>query len=409
MNGVTKTGNKQSQSLQGELTSLARPVRVVYVSSYIPRKCGIATFTKDLTNAINLLNPLALAEIAAMDNTLTKDSITYPHEVRFRIFDQKKADYLRVAAAINKDPTIDLVCLQHEFGIYGGPEGRLILELLTRLHKPIIVTLHTVSEHPSKSCREVLIAVCKKARAVVVMLNSSAHTLTKHYGVSKGKIAVIHHGVPDFPRLDIAEWKRQLSFTDRTIAASINLMSDYKGNEYVIRAIPDIIRVVPNFLYLIIGETHPMVLVHGHGKDLYREKLYQLVDDLGVQKHVRFIQRYITIDELVAHIGASDFYLTPYNDSQQAASGSLAYAIGAGKLCISTPYLYAKEMLNDTRGILVPFRDPKGIARAVTRMVQHPKKKVQFEAAAYEIGRTMTWINIGHQYYNLFHKMLGVH
>src|SRR3989338_5744812 len=249
MKGVKKTGNKQSQSLQGELTSLARPVRVVYVSSYIPRKCGIATFTKDLTNAINLLNPLALAEIAAMDNTLTKDSITYPHEVRFRIFDQKKADYLRVAAAINKDPTIDLVCLQHEFGIYGGPEGRLILELLTRLHKPIIVTLHTVSEHPSKSCREVLIAVCKKARAVVVMLTSSAHTLTKHYGVSKGKIAVIHHGVPDFPRLDIAKWKRQLSFTDRTIAASINLMSDYKGNEYVIRAIPDIIRVVPNFLY----------------------------------------------------------------------------------------------------------------------------------------------------------------
>jgi glycosyltransferase involved in cell wall biosynthesis len=396
-------------SLQNNLTSLARPVRVVYVSSYIPRKCGIATFTKDLTTAINLLNPLALAEIAAMDNTLTKDVIVYPHEVRFRIFDQKKADYIRVATAINKDPTIDVVCLQHEFGIYGGHEGRLVLEFLKKLRKPVVVTLHSVVENPSPRSRAVLASVCRKASAVVVMLASSREALVAHYGVSQEKIVVIHHGVPDFPRLDISAWKKRLSLDDRVVATSINLLSEHKGIEHVVGAIGDIIRKVPNFLYLIIGETHPMVLAYEGGKDVYREKLYQLVGDLGIGKHVRFIQRYIPIEELVAYIGASDFYITPYQDPNQAASGGLAYAIGAGKLCMSTPYLYAKEMLNSTRGILVPFKDSKAIAEAVIRMVVHPKKKAYFEKNAYEIGRTMTWINIGHQYYHLFHNVLGLH
>lgn len=396
-------------TLQDNLTELARPVKVVYVSSYIPRKCGIATFTKDLTTAINLLNPLALAEICAMDNTLTKDTIVYPHEVRFRMFDQNKAEYLRVAAAINRDATIDLVCVQHEFGIFGGPEGRLILEFLRKLHKPVVVTLHSVVEQSAPAYQSVLANVCQKASAVVVMLASSKATLGKSYGVPEEKIVVIHHGVPDFPRLDISAWKKKLRFDDQVVATSINLLSALKGIENVVRAIPDIITRVPNFLYLIIGETHPMVLAYDGGKDVYREKLYQMIGDLGISKHVRFVQRYIPIEELVSYIGASDFYITPYQDPNQAASGGLAYAIGAGKLCISTPYLYAKEMLNTKRGILVPFKDPKAIAAAVTRMVAHPKKKAEFEKNAYEIGRTMTWINIGHQYYHLFHKVLGLH
>ncbi len=395
--------------LQNDITNISRPVRVVYVASYIPRKCGIATFTKDLTTAINLLNPLAIAQIAAMDNMLTRDAIIYPHEVRFRMYDQKQSDYGKMAHVINKDPSIDLVCLQHEFGIYGGPEGRLVLEFFNNVKKPVVVTLHTVLEHPTEAVRDVICAICKKASAVVVMLASSKETLVQTYGVYKDKIVVIHHGVPDFPRLNITEWKKKLDLGGRIVATSINLMSEYKGNEYVVGAIPEIVKTVPNFLYLIIGETHPLVLAHDKGKDLYREKLYQMVGNLSICKHVRFIQRYIPIDELVAYIGASDFYITPYNDPQQSASGGLAYAIGAGKLCISTPYRYAKEMLNDTRGVLVPFRDPTGIARAVKRMVAHPKQKEKFEKHAYEIGRTMTWINIGHQYYHLFHKIFGIH
>lgn len=395
--------------LQQALCDLSRPVRAVYISSYIPRKCGIATFTKDLTTAINLLNPLALAEIVAMDNMLTHDAIIYPHEVRFRIFDQKKSEYARVASAINKDPSIDLVCLQHEFGIYGGSEGRLVLEFLGKVSRPVVVTLHTVLEQPTPEVQSIIRAICKKASAVVVMLASSKETLAKIYGVSKDKIAVIHHGVPDFPKLDTFQWKKRLGLEDRVVASSINLMSEYKGNDHVIAAIPEIIKTVPNFLYMIIGETHPMVLASNGGKDVFRDKLYQMVGDLNICKHVQFIQRYVTIDELVAYIGASDYYITPYNDPQQAASGGLAYAIGAGKLCISTPYLYAKEMLNDTRGVLVPFRDPAGIAGAIKRMVRHSKQKEKFEKNAYEIGRTMSWINIGHQYYHLFHKILGLH
>lgn len=395
-------------SLQQSLTGLARPVRAVYISSYIPRKCGIATFTKDLTTAINLLNPLALAQIVAMDNRLTYDSITYPHEVRFRVFDEKKSEYVRVARAINKDKFIDIVCIQHEFGIYGGgADGKLVFEFISAIHKPIVVTLHTILEHPSDDIRKVLHDICRKASAVVVMLASSRDTLVTVYGVSKEKIAVIHHGVPDFPKLDTSEWKKRLSLEDRVVATSINLMSEHKGNEYVIAAIPEIIKTVPNFLYMIVGETHPMILAESGGKDIYREKLYQMVGDLNVCKHVRFIQRYVPITELVAYIGASDFYITPYNDPQQAASGGLAYAIGAGKLCISTPYQYAKEMLNDTRGVLVPFRDPKGIAGAIKRMVRYPKQKALLEKNAYEIGRTMSWINIGHQYYHLFHNVLS--
>lgn len=394
-------------TLPQTLTNLARPVRAIYISSYIPRKCGIATFTKDLTTAINLLNPLALAQIVAMDNTLTRDAIEYPHEVRFRVFDQEKSEYVQVAKAINADASIDIVCIQHEFGIYGGADGRLVFELLSHIEKPIVVTFHTILEKPSPERFAAIQAICAKASAVVVMLASSKKALVAVYGVPEEKIAVIHHGVPDFPKLDTSEWKKRMSLEDRVVATSINLLSEHKGNEYVVAAIPEIIKTVPNFLYMIVGETHPMILANAGGKDVFREKLYQMVGDLGIAKHVRFIQRYVPINELVAYIGASDFYITPYNDPQQAASGGLAYAIGAGKLCISTPYLYAKEMLNDTRGVLVPFRDPSGIAEAVKRMVEHPEEKETLEKNAYEIGRTMSWINIGHQYYHLFHTVLG--
>ncbi|MCL5409825.1 MAG: glycosyltransferase, partial [Patescibacteria group bacterium] len=364
----TKFFRSHSQ-LQGELQRITRPVCVLYVSSYIPRKCGIATFTKDLTNAVNLINPLCPAEIAAMDNQIS-ESLDYPHEVKFRIRENVWADYRKVINTVNKDDHYQAVCLEHEYGIYGGPDGDLAIRMVKAIKKPILVTLHTVLAEPSPKMKKILQTVCQKATFVVVMLEAAAEILEHTYGIDPKKIAVIHHGVPDFPKLNLIEWKKRLGLEKKVVMTSINLLSEQKGIEYAIRSLPQIKKEIPNIVYQIVGQTHPVLLKQANGQDTYREYLTKLVNKLKVSKYVSFVNRYVSLSELVGYIGATDYYVTPYLNPQQAASGALAYAIGAGKVCISTPYLYAKEMLSDGRGQIVDFLTSQPIAETVVRLTK---------------------------------------
>ena len=398
-----------AENLEKLLTLKSKVVRVIYISSYIPRKCGIATYTKDLTNAINLLNPQSFAKIAAMNNG-DSSRIKYPHEVVFIVKQEDWLMYKKLAAFINKSSDIEIVSLQHEFCIYGGEMGAFVCDFIDLVKKPIVATLHTVKPNPDKKQKRIINKICDKSKYVVVMIKAASDILEKAYKVDRSKIIVIHHGVPDFPISDTNYWKRKLRLKDRVVMSNINLLGEGKGVEYALQSIPKIAEKIPNFIYLIIGETHPVYLKYQKkifGKDKYREKLLNIVRDLNIKKNVRFINRYISLEQLIEYIGASDYYITPYLDPQQAASGSLAYAIGAGKLCISTPYLYAKELLSKGRGILVPFRDSEAISEAVIKMHKNSALKRKTELNAYKVGRKMIWVNVGHLYFHLFQQVLN--
>jgi glycosyltransferase involved in cell wall biosynthesis len=393
-----KLTNKEiAQSLEEQ----QRIVRAIYVSSYIPRKCGIATFTKDLTNAMNALNPYALAEIMAVIDP--GSSYEFPWEVKFRINQEDINDYINAAEYINNS-SAEVVCLQHDFGLYGGPDGEYIVEFLKKINKRIVSTLHTILEKPNPNQKKIIQEICNYSDAVVVMIEPAVKRLLNVYGVDSKKVAVIHHGVPDIPFGGTDFFKKQTHLTGKTVMTAINLISENKGYEYAISAIPEIIKKVPNFLFLIIGETHPVVKMHEG--EVYRNKLKSLVKELKVENHVRFINRYITLDQLLDYLRATDIYITPYLDPQQIASGTLSYAVGAGKICISTPYLYAQEVINGDRGVLVPFRNSGEIAKAVIRIIQNPKLKSSLEREAYRYGRVMTWSSVALAYLDLFSLIL---
>lgn len=398
-----------SKDLDEILNEETAPIRVLYVSTYIPRKCGIASFTKDLTNAINLINPISLAQIVAMDNG-QNSHVKYPAEVKYKIKQEVLQDYKKMALLINKSSEVDMVCIQHEFGIFGGEMGEYICEFAELLDKPIVTVFHTVSRNPDKKQKEIIFALCKKSKYCVVMSEIAVKILKSKYGVNPQKIVTIHHGVPDFPRLESDLWKAKLRLRGKVVMTSVNLLSEWKGIEYGIKAVPQIIKEIPNFIYLVIGETHPVYLKHlraKYGRDTYRQKLLKMVRDLNIKKHVRFVNKYVSLGKLIKFIGASDFYITPYSlDPQQTTSGSLAYAVGAGKLCISTPYVYAKEMLSGDRGILVPFKNSRAIAKEVISIYNDPEERERREKKAYEVGRTMTWVNVGHLYFHLFKMAL---
>lgn len=382
--------------------SQRKNIRVVYISTYIPRKCGLATFTKDLTNALNLLNPEYLAEIIALDNPET-ENITYPWEVRNRIRQHDWSDYEKALNYLNRTK-VDLVVIQHEFGIWGGADGEYIMKFLEKLKKPCVVVFHTVLFNPTTHQREIINYLCRRASAVVVMLRAAADLLRREYGVESSKVAVIHHGVPDFPRKSPEEVKPQINLEGRIIMTSINLLSESKGIEYAIKALPEIVKQYPNFLYLVIGETHPTVRLQAGER--YRSHLEQLVKELNLDSSVKFINRYLSLDELVRYVQASDFYITPYLNPEQAASGSLAYAVGAGKVCISTNYFYAREMLRNGKGVLVPLQNSEALSKILLELLQQPKKRQMIERRAYAQGRLMTWPRVALNYLELFTTVL---
>ena len=389
------------EKLEKVLREKSKSINGIYISSYIPRKCGIATYTKDLTEAINLINPYSKAEIFAL--VKPEDKINYPPEVKFKINQYKIDSYIKAADHINRSRA-DMVVLEHEFGLYGGEFGKYIIKLIELVRKPLIITAHTIPDDISKGYGLVLKDVIKFAEKVIVMMPQSLEKLIKEYKYPGEKIEIIPHGVPDIPLEPNDKYKKKKGLEGRLILGNINLLSEIKGLEYTIEALKGIKRQFSNVLYLIIGQTHPVVLQTIGEK--YRNFLKEKIKLYDLQKNVKFINKYISLNELVEWLKIIDIYVTPYLDPQQSASGALAYAVGAGKICISTPYLYAKEVLANGRGVIVPFRNSQAITDAVTDIFKNPQKKSTMEKKTYKFGRLMTWYNIALQHLTLFDEII---
>ncbi len=389
--------------LSSQLEKKERKLRSIYISTYLPRKCGIASFTKDLTNAINLLNPVHLAEIMAVTKDASED---FPWEVKFKIRESELESYLSAANYIN-DSSADVVNLQHEFGIFGGKDGQYILELTSRIKKPLITTLHTVLSCPNPNQLRITKLLASQSQAVVVMVESARERLIKIFGVPEDKIVVIHHGVPDIPYGSEEHFKVELGFGNRPVMSAINLLSENKGIEYVLQAMPEVVKKFPDLLYLIIGQTHPEVLKKDGEK--YRIFLQDTVKKLHLENNVKFINEYVALDDLVVYLRATDIYTTPYLDPEQTSSGTLAYALGAGKVCISTGYMYAQEVLNGQRGIIVPFKDSASISKEVLRTLEKPEVMEKYKKTAYNFGRLMIWPQVALQNLDLMRLIMQKH
>ena len=384
-----------------EVQKERKPIKVIYVSSYIPRKCGIATYTKDLTNDINQLNPYALAEILAINRI--EENLSYPWEVKFKINYDSLESYVQAANYVNQSEA-DFVLLEHEFGLYGGRGGDHILAFIQTLKKPLAVTFHTMIEDPSSDFGIAQKRLADTAKANIVMIEDSRQKLIEEYKIPEEKIAVIPHGIPDLPYGNNEKFKRKKRLSNKVVLGNINLLSENKGIEYSLEAIAKIAKEFPEIVYLVIGQTHPIVLQKEGEK--YRNSLKKRIRKLGIESKVRFINEYLSLEDLLEWLQAIDIYITPYLNPIQASSGALAYAIGAGKSCISTPYLYAKEALGKERGILVPFENSQAIAEVLLNLLNNPQKRKEMEKRAYEYGRLMTWSSVALQHLDLFKTII---
>lgn len=368
-------------------------MRIAFVASSIPRRCGIATFTADLSAAVKSADPSVRIVAAAIDEPSAARA--YGSEVRWRIRQDDVTTYRDAARAISAS-NVDIVNLQHEFGLYGqwhdssyDDHLQVFLEHCT---KPVVTTLHTVPPKPETWQREAIRGASLRGDEIVVMAKTAARLLSDVYGITKAPV-VIEHGMPAIEPRGRHRLKRQLGVEDRPIVSTFGLVDPRKGLEYVIDAMPAIVARHPRTLYLVVGQTHPELLKKQG--EAYRNSLIDSVRRIGMSDHVKFVNEYLTQRQIVDYLLATDVYVTPYLDPNQITSGTLAYALGAGKAIVSTPYLHAQEVLSEGRGVLVPFRDAAAVAEAVTAVLDDPVRKKSLEARAYEYGKQMAWPAIG--------------
>jgi glycosyltransferase involved in cell wall biosynthesis len=373
--------------------------KVAFLGDYLPRKCGIATFTTDLRCAIAAAYPTIQCPVVPVNDLA--GGYDYPAEVRFEIDEQDLPSYLRAADFLNITD-VDVVCVEHEFGIFGGPAGSHVLALLRELQMPIVTTLHTVLRDPNAEQRRVMRELVQLSTRLVVMSERGREFLREIYRAPESKIDLIPHGIPDMPFADPNYFKDEFGVAGRQVLLTFGLLSPNKGIEYALRALPDIIREFPSIVYIVLGQTHPSLL-RNEG-EAYRLSLERLAKDLGVQKHVVFFNRFVELDELMRFIGASDIYLTPYLTEAQITSGTLAYAFGAGNAVVSTPYWHAAELLADERGKLVPFRDATAIAVAVVDLLRDEALRHALRKNAYRLGRDMVWSRVAQSYARSFEQ-----
>lgn len=340
-----------------------QPAKIAFVANYLPRKCGIATFTNDLRHAVAARYPATECSVLAVNDL--PEGYDYAPEVRFEIQEQRLHDYQEAASFLQFNG-FDVLSLQHEFGIYGGRSGGHILALLRQADLPVVTTLHTILEEPRPDQRRVMEEIVRRSDRLVVMSERARAILRQTYDVPLQKIDLIAHGIPDMPFVDPDNLKDQFALEGKTVLLTFGLLSPGKGIEYVIRALPEITRQHPDLVYVVLGATHPNLLrIEGES---YRTSLERLAERLGVTRHVAFYNRFVEDEELRQFIGAADIYLTPYLAKAQATSGTLCYAFGCGKAVVSTPYWHAEELLADGRGVLVPFKDSDSIAGAVSAL-----------------------------------------
>ena len=382
-------------------------MRVAFISSSVPRRCGIATFTADIMAAVKAADPAVRCSVVAIDEP--NSARAYGSEVKARIR-QREPETYRAAATLINASSVDIVNIQHEFGLYGtwkdGVYQDHLRPFLHELRKPAVTTLHSIPPSPSESMRDAVRTIAEHSDEVVVMAHTAARLLASDYGITKSPV-VIPHGMPAIEPRGRHRLKQQLGMKDRTILSTFGLVDPRKGLEYVIAAMPKIVERRPDALYLVVGQTHPELLKQQG--EAYRNTLEAAVEELGMSDHVAFVNEYLSQRDIVDYLLATDVYVTPYLDPNQITSGTLAYALGAGKAIISTPYLHAVEAMADGRGILVPFRDAPAIADAVRRILTDPELKHSLEARAYAYGRETAWPAVGRRVLALMRGVLEPH
>jgi glycosyltransferase involved in cell wall biosynthesis len=360
--------------------------QIAFLGDHLPRQCGIATFTSDICDAIATEFPECQCVVGAVNDR--PEGYDYPARIRFEI-DEKELDSYRRAADFLNVNNVEIILVQHEFGIYGGPAGSHLLALLRDVHMPVVTALHTVLREPNPDQQALMRQLDELSSRFIVMAERGKSFLQEIYGVAPEKVDVIPHGIPDIPFIDPSFNKDQFGVEGKTVLLTFGLLSPNKGIEHVIDALPSILQQHPNVVYIILGATHPNVIAR-EGES-YRLRLERLAEDRGVASHVIFYNRFVTLEELKEFIGAADIYITPYLNESQITSGTLAYTFGAGKAVISTPYWHAQDLLADDRGILVPFANPNAIAEGVKRFLSDPVLMTATRKRAWKLGREMIW------------------
>ncbi len=394
-----QVGSPVLQTSADPQATLPLPTRIAFIGNYLPRQCGIATFTTDLCTAI--ATEYGTGRLFAIPVNEPDASYDYPEQVRLEISQEEKDSYERAADFLNFNGN-DLVSLQHEYGIFGGAAGSHILILLRRLKMPLVTTLHTVLREPDKNQRAVLVEIAAISDRLIVMSEHAAHLLEEIYKVPREKIDVVPHGVPDLPFMDPNYFKDRFETEGKSVLLTFGLLSPNKGIETVIRALPAILAEHPKLVYIVSGATHPHI--RKREGERYREQLQALAEECGVASHVIFNNRFVSPDELVEHVGAADIYITPYRQEAQVVSGTLAIALGAGKAIISTPYWHAKELLADGRGLLVPFDDPSAIAQSALALLNNDAERHAMRKRAYLYSRGTTWPKTARAYMASFQR-----
>jgi glycosyltransferase involved in cell wall biosynthesis len=373
------------------------PRMIAIVGNYIPRRCGIATFTHDLCEALSqkLPNPDNIIAIAMDD---IEEGYNYPERVKFEVRENIIRDYINAADFLNLNQ-IDTIIVQHEYGIFGGKDGINIIQMLKNLKIPIITTLHTVLTNPTKAQLLIIQELAKYSQKFVVMAHKALEILNNIYDIPKSMISIIPHGIPDVPFVDPIFYKDKFGIEDKKVILTFGLIGPSKGIEYMIEAMPNVIKKFNDIIYIILGATHPSLL-RTNGEE-YRHFLLRKVKKLGLEEHVQFHNKFVELKTLTEYLIATDIYVTPYLSKEQITSGTLAYAVGSGNAVVSTPYLFAEELLANGKGRLVPFRDSGGLAKEINDLLSHEHKRNSIRKNAYLYGREMVWKEVAERYLRL--------
>ena len=371
--------------------------KIALVGTHLPRRCGIGTFTKDLADALTVEATGTDLAIVAMNDQ--REGYSYPDRVRFQIDQDSAGEYRQIAQQLNESG-VDAVCVQHEYGIFGGADGELVIDLIARLRMPVVTTLHTILNDPTEGQRRTMARLSDHSDRLIVLARRGVRFLKQIYRVPDGKIVHIPHGIPEMPKADSENHKSGIDLADRKVILTFGLLGPGKGIEMMIDAMPEIVAEHPEVVYVVVGAAHPHAL-GGTGED-YHAVLARRARQRHVAEHIIFHDQFVSLEKLCEYLGASDVYVTPYLNKAQVVSGTLAYAMGTGCVVVSTPYWYAQEMLADGRGRIVPFANPKELACTITELLSDPMMRQTISQAAYQFTRSFLWSNVAQRYLNTF-------